>query len=82
MNNQIKSSSFPRKPLFEVQFLMTSDSHLQRGGYHEIKEIPNGFPCLDNVIQTRVTLFDFRKARLVLLVFRKSSNIRSVWIPK
>ena len=27
-----------------------------------IKEIPNGFPCLNNVIQTRGMLRDFRKA--------------------
>ena len=43
-----------------------------------IKELPNGFPCLDNVIQTLEMLLDFRKAkntRLAACVFLRFSTV-------
>ena len=43
-----------------------------------IKELPNGFLCLDSVIQTLGMLLDFRKAkttRLVARVFLRFSQI-------
>ena len=43
-----------------------------------IKELPNGFPCLDNVIQTFGMLLDFRKAkntRLAACVFLRFSTV-------
>ena len=35
-----------------------------------IKEIPDGFPCLDNVIQTLGMLLDFRKTKNICLAPR------------
>ena len=43
-----------------------------------IKELPNGFPCLDNVIQTLGMLLDFRKAKNTRLVSSGSRNIPRV----
>ena len=37
-NNLQRISSFIRKPLFEVQFLMICDNHLWRGDYREISD--------------------------------------------
>ena len=35
-----------------------------------VKEIPNGFPCLDILIQTRGMLLEFRKAKNTRLAAR------------
>ena len=49
-----------------------------------IKELPNGFLCLDNMIQTLGMLLDFRNAKNTRLVFcyafLQSRNIPCVWI--
>ena len=46
--------------LFEISWQQT-DKQTNRGGYF-IKEIPNGFLCLDTLIPTLGMLLDFRKA--------------------
>ena len=76
-------------PVFGIQSIQTRKFPAKRFflnnycGYF-IKELPNGFPCLDNVIQTLGMLLDFRKAKNTRLVFSyaflQSRNILCVWI--
>ena len=61
----IQTGKFPAKRFF-------------LNNYYFIKELPNGFLCLDNVIQTLGMLLDFRKAkntRLAACVFLRFSTV-------
>ena len=67
LDQSTQTRKFPAKSFFLNNYC----------GYF-IKELPNGFLCLDNVIQTLVMLLDFRKAkntRLAARVFLRFSTV-------
>ena len=74
LDQSIQTRKFPAKRFFKNNYC----------GYFIKELLPNGFPCLDNVIQTLGMLLDFRKAKNTRLVFcyafLQSRNIPRVWI--
>ena len=60
LDQSIQTRKFPAKRFFKNNYC----------GYFIKELLPNGFPCLDNVIQTLGMLLDFRKAKNTRLAAR------------
>ena len=79
--------AYLRESIFSVRLLIVNGTILVRDllvlSYLILsypKEIPNGFPCLDNVIQTRGMLRDCRKRESSVFSFSKVEQHPSVSI--